>query len=408
MASLQVLPAQCQRNDSEEFFFDFSCQAPVSLSPPSLFPLNNPSVLFPTPQPVVYTHTTAGLIEDFEMQDEPPTNPFNIYGNPEQFNCVPQVPGPLPAEPPVQAVLPLQLLQKPRRRRITLLEHDDPLKKSEDEFLLCNPDIRPGHLMEKQFDESLLFIPNNNLKFDLGSPANNSQGVIPGYENDYLFMDDFDEAAEVDDLSDDDDDDKYFHVDDLMGNANFAGLNQQQQVQPPIALDIPLPVNDLYEYAKPEVHDVHIKEEVTNQFEAMQVDDLELPVPMMEAQPPILMSEAKDSLSPQQITTAVQKTDELHTCEQINPATGKPCFKHFSRPYDLIRHQETIHARKKRIFRCVICEGREEGGSGNGKSKTFSRGDALSRHIKVKHNLVGKDAATLINMAKDHVEFAEE
>ena len=179
-------------------------------------------------------------------------------------------------------------------------------------------------------------------------------------------------------------------------------------MQPPIALDVPLPVNDLYEYVKPEVHDVHIKEEVTNQFEAMQVDDLELPVLMMEAQPPILMSEAKDSLSPQQITTAVQKTDELHTCEQINPATGKPCFKHFSRPYDLIRHQETIHARKKRIFRCVICEGREEGGPGNGKSKTFSRGDALSRHIKVKHNLVGKDAATLINMAKDHVEFAEE
>lgn len=408
MASLQVLPLQCQRNDSEEFFFDFSNQAPASLSPPSLFPLNNPAVLFPTPQPAVYTHTGAGLIEDFEMHDDEPTNPFNIYGNPEQFNCVPQVPGPMPTEPPVQAVLPLQLLQKPRRRRITLLEHDDPQKKSEDEFLLCNPDIRPGHLMEKQFDESLLFIPNNNLKYDLGSTTLTPQGVIPGYENDYLFMDDFDEAAEVDDLSDDDDDDdNYFHVDDLMGNANFANLNQQQpQAQQPMAMDVPLPVNDLYEYVKPEVHDVFLKDDVTNQFEAMQVDDMPLLVPMAEPQPAMNMLETKDSLSPQQISPGVQ--NELHTCEQINPATGKPCFKHFSRPYDLIRHQETIHARKKRIFRCVICEGREEGGPGNGKSKTFSRGDALSRHIKVKHNLVGKDAAALINMAKDQVEYAEE
>lgn len=30
-------------------------------------------------------------------------------------------------------------------------------------------------------------------------------------------------------------------------------------------------------------------------------------------------------------------------CERINPATGKPCNTNFSRPYDLTRHEDTIH-----------------------------------------------------------------
>ncbi|EGV63952.1 regulatory particle non-ATPase [Yamadazyma tenuis] len=102
-----------------------------------------------------------------------------------------------------------------------------------------------------------------------------------------------------------------------------------------------------------------------------------------------------------------KKYDEIldHHCNLINPNTGVPCNKQFSRPYDLIRHQETIHAAKKKIFRCVICEGRYNGGKGNGKSKTFSRGDALSRHIKVKHQLVGQEALELINDAKENAEF---
>ena len=90
-----------------------------------------------------------------------------------------------------------------------------------------------------------------------------------------------------------------------------------------------------------------------------------------------------------------------HQCNLINPSTGEPCNKQFSRPYDLIRHQDTIHASMKKIFRCVICEGRLNGGPGNGKEKTFSRGDALSRHIKIKHGLVGQDALDLINEAKE-------
>ena len=66
-----------------------------------------------------------------------------------------------------------------------------------------------------------------------------------------------------------------------------------------------------------------------------------------------------------------------HRCEHVNPVTGKPCNKVFSRPYDLIRHQDTIHARVRKTFKCQMC---------GDNSKTFSRMDALSRHIRVKHS----------------------
>lgn len=66
-----------------------------------------------------------------------------------------------------------------------------------------------------------------------------------------------------------------------------------------------------------------------------------------------------------------------HRCDGINPHTGKPCNKVFSRPYDLVRHQDTIHAAVRKTFKCEAC---------GENSKTFSRMDALSRHIRVKHN----------------------
>lgn len=64
-----------------------------------------------------------------------------------------------------------------------------------------------------------------------------------------------------------------------------------------------------------------------------------------------------------------------HKCARINPSTGKPCNTIFSRPYDLTRHEDTIHNRQKQKVRCQYC--REE--------KTFSRNDALTRHMRVVH-----------------------
>lgn len=64
-----------------------------------------------------------------------------------------------------------------------------------------------------------------------------------------------------------------------------------------------------------------------------------------------------------------------HKCERINPSTGKPCNTIFSRPYDLTRHEDTIHNARKQKVRCHLCT----------EEKTFSRNDALTRHFRVCH-----------------------
>ncbi|KAI1499464.1 hypothetical protein F5X99DRAFT_390075 [Biscogniauxia marginata] len=64
-----------------------------------------------------------------------------------------------------------------------------------------------------------------------------------------------------------------------------------------------------------------------------------------------------------------------HRCDRINPSTGKPCSTVFSRPYDLTRHEDTIHNARKKKVRCDLCT----------EEKTFSRADALTRHYRVCH-----------------------
>ncbi|KAI1178147.1 hypothetical protein F4777DRAFT_127335 [Nemania sp. FL0916] len=64
-----------------------------------------------------------------------------------------------------------------------------------------------------------------------------------------------------------------------------------------------------------------------------------------------------------------------HKCDRINPSTGKPCNTVFSRPYDLTRHEDTIHNARKQKVRCDLCT----------EEKTFSRADALTRHYRVCH-----------------------
>ena len=64
-----------------------------------------------------------------------------------------------------------------------------------------------------------------------------------------------------------------------------------------------------------------------------------------------------------------------HRCDRVNPSTGKPCRSVFSRPYDLTRHEDTIHNARKQKARCPLCA----------EAKTFSRSDALTRHMRVVH-----------------------
>jgi hypothetical protein len=65
-----------------------------------------------------------------------------------------------------------------------------------------------------------------------------------------------------------------------------------------------------------------------------------------------------------------------HKCERTNPTTGKPCNTIFSRPYDLTRHEDTIHNARKQKVRCALCV----------EEKTFSRNDALTRHMVRLHH----------------------
>lgn len=64
-----------------------------------------------------------------------------------------------------------------------------------------------------------------------------------------------------------------------------------------------------------------------------------------------------------------------HRCYRINPGTGKVCRAVFSRPYDLTRHEDTIHNARKQKVRCDLCT----------EEKLFSRADALTRHYRVCH-----------------------
>ena len=74
--------------------------------------------------------------------------------------------------------------------------------------------------------------------------------------------------------------------------------------------------------------------------------------------------------------TAMTQSGE-HWCTRTDERTGKPCNTKFSRPYDLTRHEETIHSTSKKKIPC----------SDRDCIKRFSRPDALTRHERVVHGL---------------------
>lgn len=95
---------------------------------------------------------------------------------------------------------------------------------------------------------------------------------------------------------------------------------------------------------------------------------------------PILSSNAAAHASGDNSSAAASATNRNnqagpHRCTQINPSTNKPCNTIFSRSYDLTRHEDTIHNNKKQKIRCHLCT----------EEKTFSRNDALTRHMRVIH-----------------------
>ncbi|KAL8660203.1 MAG: hypothetical protein Q9226_000004 [Calogaya cf. arnoldii] len=98
---------------------------------------------------------------------------------------------------------------------------------------------------------------------------------------------------------------------------------------------------------------------------------------------PITVPPSTSSTTPTSATTPSASSSSAHRnqqagphkCERINPSTGKPCMTIFSRSYDLTRHEDTIHSNRKAKVRCHLCT----------EEKTFSRNDALTRHMRVVH-----------------------
>ncbi|KAI0998905.1 hypothetical protein K3495_g9291 [Podosphaera aphanis] len=77
------------------------------------------------------------------------------------------------------------------------------------------------------------------------------------------------------------------------------------------------------------------------------------------------------------MTSALQRNSQAgpHKCTRTNPSTEKPCNVVFSRPYDLTRHEHSVHNTKKKKVRCPLCK----------EPKSFSRNDALTRHMRIVH-----------------------
>lgn len=97
--------------------------------------------------------------------------------------------------------------------------------------------------------------------------------------------------------------------------------------------------------------------------------------------------------------------DVVHECQL--PSADEPhklCLRRFSRKYELIRHQETVHSKKKKLFKCYVCvkQNPEVG------PRIFTRHDTLAKHIRVNHKISGKEAKAEVAYSKKHAEVVEE
>jgi len=103
--------------------------------------------------------------------------------------------------------------------------------------------------------------------------------------------------------------------------------------------------------------------------------------------------EAHRQTTPSGMTSMASRNSQAgpHKCTRINPSTGKPCNSEFSRPYDLTRHEDTIHNGRKMKVRCHLCT----------EEKTFSRNDALTRHMRVVHPEIDWPGKTRRKNARD-------
>lgn len=97
--------------------------------------------------------------------------------------------------------------------------------------------------------------------------------------------------------------------------------------------------------------------------------------------------------------------DVVHECQLPSAEVPhKLCLRRFSRKYELIRHQETVHSKKKKLFKCYVCV-KQNPGVG---PRIFTRHDTLAKHIRVNHEIFGKEAKAEVAYSKKHAEVVEE
>lgn len=348
---------------------------------------------------------------------QPHPNAFNsngVYAEPQQGLQFPAVSS---NTPDTTLIRTMSRSARLRNRIQTLDPHllTLPNKQKDDDFLF-NSDILPSNLLSNQnffsdLDNSFFVPKTEDVSIMNLAP-------VPGYEGDYLQLEDIEEDAEY--LSEDSEDGDYFQDDDdyMDDDYKFPRLLNN--------IDNNVQNNDYLRSFNsnniPDINDLKFNETQLNFERALNLDErpeeklnfgYSQDLDDMETEEPEPESVRKDSddeyissQSEEAVSPVTPKSEPHHPQYDLTkPSVCHLCLKQFSRPYDLVRHENTIHATKKKIFRCVICEGRRHGGSGNGTLKTFSRGDALTRHIKMKHGLEGAEAAELINDAKEHVEY---
>lgn len=97
--------------------------------------------------------------------------------------------------------------------------------------------------------------------------------------------------------------------------------------------------------------------------------------------------------------------DVVHECHL--PSADEPgelCLRRFSRKYELIRHQETVHSKRKKLFKCYVCV-KQDPSIG---PRIFTRHDTLAKHIRVNHRISGKEAKAEVAYSKKHAEIVDE
>lgn len=112
------------------------------------------------------------------------------------------------------------------------------------------------------------------------------------------------------------------------------------------------------------------------------------------------------TIIPSQFTRELQEKKGLyrfasvHQCTLGDPATGL-CMKVFYGKSELHRHQEFVHATKKRNYRCIFCLRNE------GSTQCYPRHDSLARHIRRKHGITGKENKLAVLHAREDAEAEE-